>query len=621
MALRKNEAQSASMHERVDYKWIALSNTTLGVLMATINASIVLIALPTIFTGIKIDPLAPGNTSFLLWILMGYMVVTSTLLVSVGRISDMLGRVKMYNLGFAIFSFGSVLLFLTPSTGTAGALELIGFRLIQAVGGAFLFANSAAILTDAFPPNERGFGLGINQIAAIAGSVMGLVLGGVLAAVHWRLVFLVSVPFGIGGTIWAYLMLHETATIRQHQKLDIWGNVTFAAGLTIFLIGLTYGLMPYGSNSMGWTNPWVIGALAGGVILLILFAIIEVRTSDPMFRLELFKIRAFAAGNISAFLASVARGGLQFMLIIWLQGIWLPIHGYSFTETPLWAGIYMLPMMVGFLLAGPVSGYLSDRYGARPFATSGMIIAAITFILLTFLPANFSYLPFAVLLFFNGVGMGLFSSPNTSSIMSSVPPEHRGVASGMRATLQNSGMLFSMAVFFTIVIVGLSSHLPTALGTGLRHAGLPAGPAASIAHLPPTAALFSAFLGYNPMAHLLPPAVLNHLSAATRLHLLGHSFFPSLIAPPFMEGLRDAFFVSAAMSVVAAIASLLRGKQYFYEESAPAAMNGRASMAGSGASGSLVIENTQPAGNGQPDTRNEKPLKVAVSEIRTIDRQ
>jgi MFS family permease len=367
------------------------------------------------------------------------------------------------------------------------------------------------------------------------------------------------------------MALKETAVIREHQKLDIWGNITFAAGLTIFLVGLTYGLMPYGGNSMGWTNPWVDAALIGGVVLLLIFGFIETHVQEPMFRLELFKIRPFAAGNVSGLLASVARGGLQFMLILWLQGIWLPLHGYSYADTPLWAGIYMLPMMVGFLIAGPVSGYLSDRFGARPFSTGGMVIAALTFILLTFLPANFTYLPFAMLLFFNGVGMGLFSSPNTSSIMSSVPPEHRGVASGMRATLQNAGMLLSMSIFFTIVIVGLSQHLPSALNTGLTRAGLAHPYVAQVSHLPPTAALFSAFLGYNPMQHLLPPAALAHLSHTARATLLGHAFFPSLIAPPFMEGLRDAFFVSAGMAVVAALASLLRGGRYVHEEPAPAA--------------------------------------------------
>ncbi|MDQ2741486.1 MAG: MFS transporter [Chloroflexota bacterium] len=564
-------------------------------LMATINTSIVLIALPAIFTGIGINPLTPGNTSFLLWILMGYMVVTSTLLVTVGRISDMLGRVRMYTLGFAVFTVGSILLSLTPGTSSTGALEIIGFRIIQAVGASFLFANTAAILTDAFPADQRGLGLGVNQIAAIGGSVMGLILGGVLAAINWRLVFLVSVPFGLIGTVWAYLMLHETATIRHHQRLDIGGNVTFGAGLTVFLIGLTYGLLPYGGYSMGWTNPWVIAALAGGAALLILFAVIEVRTPDPMFRLELFKIRPFAAGNVSSLLASIARGGLQFMLIIWLQGIWLPLHGYSFAQTPLWAGIYMLPMMGGFLLAGPISGFLSDRYGARPFSTGGMALAGVTFILLTFLPADFRYLPFSALLFLNGVGMGLFSSPNTSSIMSSVPAEHRGVSSGMSATLLNTGMLLSMSVFFTIVIVGLSTSLPSTLLSGLVRAGLPASQAKIIAHLPPTAALFSAFLGYNPMAHLLPPAVLAHLSVGARAHLLGRSFFPGLIAPPFMSGLRDAFYFSAVISFLAGVASLLRGRRYIHGEEVTAPLPAGASLLGQEATPATEVSERKEA--------------------------
>src|SRR5579884_397039 len=557
--------------ESPHYKWIALSNTTLGILMASLNTSIVLIALPAIFNGLKINPLTPGNTSFLLWILMGYMVVTSTLLVTVGRISDMLGRVKMYTLGFAVFTTGSILLFLTPSTGTTGGIEMILFRVVQAVGAAFLFANSAAILTDAFPVNQRGFALGLNQVSAVAGSVAGLVLGGVLAAVQWRLVFMVSVPFGIVGTVWAFIALHETAKIRANQRLDPVGNVTFGVGLTVLLIGLTYGIMPYGGQPMGWTNPWVIFALVAGTALLLVFGYVETRVADPMFKLDLFKIRAFAAGNIAAWLGATARGGLQFMLIIWLQGIWLPIHGYAFSQTPLWAGIYMLPMMAGFLIAGPVSGWLSDHLGARPFTTGGMLVATVAFLLLTFLPASFSYAPFAILLLLIGVGMGLFASPNTSSVMSSVPPAQRGVSSGMLATVQNAGMLMSMAVFFTIVIVGLSATLPHTLGTGLLRAGLPAGAANGISHLPPTAALFSAFLGYNPMAHLLPPVLLSHLPATTQAHLLSRSFFPSLIAATFMDGLRLAFYVSAVMSAVAAVASLMRGRQYFHEVTTPSA--------------------------------------------------
>ena len=543
------------------YKWVALTNTTLGALMATIDSSIVLIALPAIFKGIGIDPLAPGESSYFLWLLLGYMVVTTTLLVTVGRISDMFGRVRLYNLGFAIFTVGSTLLAFTPGTGNTGALELIIFRLIQGVGAGFLFSNSAAILTDAFPPNQRGRALGINQIAAIAGSFIGLILGGILAAIDWRLVFLVSVPVGLAGTIWAYTMLRETATIRGSQKIDWIGNVTFAIGLTSLLLGITYGIEPYGDSPMGWGNPLVIGAIVLGVVLLAAFVWIELRVAkDPMFRLDLFKIRMFAAGNISGFLSALGRGGLQFMLIIWLQGIWLPLHGYSFEETPLWAGIYMTPLLVGFIVMGPISGYLSDRFGARLFSTAGMLVQAFGFIGLTFLPANFSYPVFAILLFILGCGSGLFASPNTSSVMSSVPPETRGVASGMRSTFQNGASLVSIGLFFSIVTAGLVATMPSTFFNGLTKYGVPADAATQIAHLPPTAALFGAFLGYNPIGQLLPPAVLSHISPANQAALLGKTFFPSLISAPFMDGLHAVFYISAALCLIAAGASLLRGK-------------------------------------------------------------
>jgi EmrB/QacA subfamily drug resistance transporter len=551
------------------YKWVALSNTTLGVLMASIDSSIVLISLPAIFNGIHINPLAPGETNYFLWLLLGYMVVTTTLLVTFGRISDMLGRVRMYNLGFLIFAIASILLWLTPGTGNTGAIELIVFRLIQGIGSGFLFANSAAIITDAFPANQRGLALGINQIAAILGSVIGLILGGILAYFDWRLVFLVSVPVGIVGAIWAFVMLREIATIREHQKIDWPGNITFAIGLTILLLGITYGIEPYGSSPMGWGSPLVIGMLACGVVLLAAFIVIELHTEDPMFRLELFKIRAFAAGNISSFLASIARGGLQFMLIIWLQGIWLPLHGYDYAVAPLWAGIYLLPLLIGFVLMGPMSGWLSDRFGARFFSTAGLLIQAAGFLLLTILPANFSYIWFALIIFMLGLGQGMFSSPNTSSIMSSLPPEQRGAGSGMRATFQNAGSLASIGIFFSIVIAGLASSLPHTLFGGLTSAGVPAPVANQIGHLPPTSALFAAFLGYNPMANLLPASVLHALPAARQATLLGHSFFPNLISPPFLLGLHGAFYLSATMCVIAAAASFLRGRRYIHGQDTP----------------------------------------------------
>jgi EmrB/QacA subfamily drug resistance transporter len=552
------------------YKWVALSNTTLGTLMAGIDSTIVLIALPAIFVGLKVNPLAPDETTYLLWVLMGYMVITATLLVSFGRLSDIFGRVRFYNLGFVIFTVGSILLSLVPNTGNAGAMEVIIFRLVQAIGGGFLFANSAAILTDAFPSSERGMALGLNQVAFIGGSLIGLILGGFLAAINWRLVFLINVPIGIAGTIWAYLKLQETGVLTKTRGLDLAGNTTFGTGLTILLVAMTYGIMPYGHSPMGWTSPLVQGGLVAGLVLLVAFVFIEMRVKDPMFRLNLFRIRMFSAGNVSGFLYSVARGGLMFMLIIWLQGIWLPLHGYNFEVTPLWAGIYMAPMMVGFFLMGPLSGWLSDRFGSRGFATGGMLLTMVGFLLLAAQPANFSYVPFMLILVLSGFGMGMFASPNMTAIMNSVPAEYRGVASGMRATIQNSGTLLSMSVFFSIVIIGLASKLPPVLYSGLVAKGIPPAVASQTANLPPTGALFAAFLGYNPMQQLLPPAVLANLPAATRNLILGKEFFPSLMAPAFMASLRITFYGAAAMSLVAAAASLLRGEKYIHNvEEAP----------------------------------------------------
>jgi len=549
----------------LDYKWIALSNTTLGMLMATINASILLIALPDIFRGIHVDPLAPGNTSYLLWLILGFLVVTAVLLVSLGRLGDIYGRARMFTLGFAVFTFFSVLLSVTWMHGSAGALWLIVMRVGQGVGGALLFANSNAILTDAFPREQRGLALGVNSIAAIAGSFLGLVLGGVLAPVMWRLVFLVSVPVGIVGTVWSASKLQDLSE-RKPAKIDWWGNLTLAIGLVSVMIGITYGIQPYGGHTMGWTSPLVLSTLLGGVAVLIVFCVIELRVAEPMFHLDLFRIRAFTAGNLATLLAAMGRGGLQFILIIWLQGIWLPRHGYAFSQTPLWAGIYMLPLIAGFLIAGPASGYLSDRYGARPFATGGMLVAAASFALLIVLPVDFSYVWFALILFLNGVGMGLFASPNSAGVMNSLPPSQRGAGAGMLATFQNSAMVLSIGVFFSLMIVGLAADLPSALHTGLVAHGVPAADATRISHLPPVASLFAAFLGYNPIQRLLGPALLHHLPAAQAAALTGRSFFPQLMTSPFSSALSTAFTFSFIACLVAAAASWLRGGKYHYEE-------------------------------------------------------
>jgi MFS family permease len=578
------------------YKWVALSNTTLSMTMATIDASIVIIAMPAIFRGIHLNPLAPGNISYLLWMIMGYLLVQSVLVVTLGRLGDMFGRVKIYNLGFVVFTLASIALSLDPLLGGAGALWLIGWRVVQAFGGAMLMANSAAILTDAFPANKRGMALGINQIAGISGQFIGLLLGGLLAAWDWRAVFWVNVPIGVFGTVWAYRSLREIATTRR-GSIDWAGNVTFFLGAGILLAAITYGIQPYGGHATGWTNPWVFGGLAGGVGLLIIFGIIETKIAEPMFRMSLFRIRAFAAGNAASLMGAIARGGLQFMLVIWLAGIWLPLHGYNFIVTPLWAGIYMLPLTAGFLIAGPISGALSDRYGPRPFATAGLLLGACAFTGLMLLPVNFSFWVFALIIFCNGLGSGLFASPNTSAIMSSVPAWHRGAASGMRSTFQNSGMSLSIGIFFSLMIAGLANTLPRTLSAGLRAQGVPASVAAHVANLPPVSTLFSALLGYNPVHNLLAPSgVLAKLPAHNAAVLTGNKFFPNLISGPFHHGLIIVFSAAIAMSLGGALISLLRGRQFYYDESSAVTKRPGDALPATADDGVVVAPPPQPEG-------------------------
>ncbi|HKF78039.1 MAG TPA: MFS transporter [Candidatus Dormibacteraeota bacterium] len=543
---------------KLEYKWIALINTTIGMLMASINQTIVMIGLPAIFSGLRVDPLAPGASSLLIWIMIGNAAVTTMLLVSFGRLADMFGRVRLYNLGFVVFTVGSLLCALTPSTGTTGALELIGFRVVQAVGGAMVFSNSVAILTDAFPLSQRGLSLGINQIAFIGGNVIGVVLGGLVAAINWRLDFLISVPVGVVGSIWAFRALREIG-VHEVQPPDWLGNVTFALGLLALVFGLTEALMPFGASSMGWSNPTVLASLALGVLLLSVFVLVESRVPYPMFNLALFRIRGFLCGNIAAFLFSLARGGLQFMLIIWLQGIWLPLHGVRYEDTPLQAGIDIMPMMVGFVICGPLGGWLSDRYGARVLATVGILIAGLAAALLTTLPADFNLVEFAGYLMLMGAGMGLFSAPNTSQIMGSLPAEHRGSGAGMRATVLTAGMTASQAVFFTIVIGSLSRTLGPRLSLGAAAAGMPAQMAQVLASLPAGAAIFAALLGYNPIVHLVPAPLLASLPPPISARVSDPHFFAGLLAQPFVEGIHTALAVCLVMCAAAGAASVLRG--------------------------------------------------------------
>ena len=540
------------------YKWTALFVVTLGMLMATIDSSIVLIAMPAIFKGIGLDPLQPGNSFYLLWMILGFLVVTSVLVVSLGRLGDMYGRVRIYNAGFAIFTVFSALLSITWMHGHAAGLWLIIMRLFQALGAAMLMANSSAILTDAFPRDQRGLAMGVNQAAAFSGTFIGLIVGGLLAPFDWRLIFLVSVPVGLLGTVWGYTRLRELGE-RHRSHVDWRGNATFAVGMVLVMVGLTYGIEPYRGHTMGWTSPVVLGCVGVGVATLVSFALMERRVATPMFRLQLFSIRAFTAGIIASFLAALSRGGLMFTLIIWLQGIWLPLHGYSFDRTPLWAGIAMVPLTIGMLISGPLSGYLSDRFGARPFATGGMLGTAVCFGLLEALPVNFSYWVFGTLLFFTGLSMAAFGSPNRAGVMNALPSEHRGAGSGMNTTFQNSAQVFSIGLFFTLLIVGLSSSLSTNLYAGLVAHGVSASAATTASHLPPIATLFAAFLGVNPIAHLLGPAALSSLSAAQQATLVGRGFFPHLIGASFRSGLHAALDFAIVASLLAAAASWVRG--------------------------------------------------------------
>ncbi|MCV7109729.1 MFS transporter [Mycolicibacterium setense] len=566
------QAETADRRKRMDhdhpfYKWVVLSNTTLGILLASINASIVLISLPAIFRGIGLNPLAPGNVSYLLWMLMGYLVVTAVLVVPFGRLGDMYGRVRIYNLGFVVFTVAAIALSFDPFQLGGGAIWLIGWRVVQGVGGAMLMASSSAILTDAFPANQRGMALGTNMVAAVAGSFLGLLIGGFLSEWHWKAVFWVGVPIGILGTIWSYRSLKELG-VRTAGRLDWAGTLTFGLGLTVLLIGITYGIQPYGDATTGWTSPWVLGSIAVGLLLLVAFCIVELKVSSPMVDIRLFKSAAFGMGNLAGLMSSVGRGGLQFMLIIWLQGIWLPLHGYSFESTPLWAGIYLLPVTIGFLVAAPIAGSLSDRIGARPLTVGGMLLMAATFVALLLIPVNFDYWVFAILVFLNGLGGGIFTAPNTAAIMSSVPADQRGAASGVRSTFFNAGNSLSIGIFFSLMIVGLANTLPAALTSGLTQQGVSASVAQDVANLPPVGSLFAAFLGYNPMAELLAPYDALHQPGVNADVITGQTFFPQLITEPFHSGLTVVFTAAAVMMVIGAVASMFSAGRYGTEAGA-----------------------------------------------------
>jgi len=550
----------------LEYKWTAMTTVFIATLIGSINMMIILIAIPAIFNGININPL--NSFPYLLWILMGYMLVVAILLLSFGRLSDMYGRVKMFQYGFLIFTVGSVLLYLTPSTGDAGALEIIIFRMIQAVGGALFMANSGAILADAFSSDERGKALGINTVAGMSGNILGLILGGTLAVFNWRYIFLVSVPFGLIGTILSFYKLKELSIKAIKTKLDVWGNLTFVLGITLMLIGVTYGLIPYGNNPMGWNNPWVIASLSIGLISLILFPIIETRVESPMFDLNLFKIKSFTFGVLATLLSGLARGGAMILIIILLQGIWLPLHGYSYASTPFWAGVYLIPLIMGMIVMAPISGILSDKYGPRWIATSGMALVTLSFLLLIVIPTNFSYIELGLILLLMGIGNGMFGSPNNASIMNSVKAEDRGIASGMMFTMFNTATPISIAIFFTIIVIGLTQRFPEAMTSSLTSIGA-VQLAPLLSNIPPTAALFSALLGYNPVAGILPtlpPSLVALIPHSTINTITSTTWFPSTLEIAFIPSLKISFYIAAIIAAIAAILSALRGEKYIHKE-------------------------------------------------------
>ena len=554
----------AAAHDRR----VALSVTTVGILAATLNSSILLISLPAIFRGLGLDPLAPQNISYLLWMLMGFLLVTAVLVVTFGRLGDQYGRAKLFNLGFLIFTVGSIGCALVPNGGGAGALEIIIWRIVQGVGGAMVMANSTAIITDAFPADRRGFALGVNQVSALAGSFMGLIIGGLLSEWDWRAVFWVSVPIGVWGTWMGYRTLHDKPRDRSRKiVVDWWGNLAFGVGLVVLLIGITYGLQPYGGHTMGWTSPLVLTGLIAGVALLVAFVVIEGHVAEPMVDMKLFRIRAFAAGQAVNLLAAMSRGGLQFMLIIWLQGIWLPLHGYKFVDTPLWAGIYMVPLTLGFLVAGPASGALSDRLGARTFATGGLLLSAATFAGLIALPADFNYVVFADAAGAQRHRHGADGGPELGRHHERRPGHlPRGRLGRPRHRHERRHGALARRVLHAD---GRRAGQPAAGGDERTAWCTPASPRPRPRppRTPPRSGiLFAAFLGGNPIQELVP-----HASPAVAAHIYGGSFFPSLISAPFRHGLAIAFTASIIMLLIAAGASLLRGAKYVHDDSVDSA--------------------------------------------------
>ncbi len=477
----------------MEYKWVVLTVTTVGIFMATLDSSIVVVGLPEVVSELKTDILVG------VWIITIYRLMITILLVTVGRIADMHGRVRLYNMGFAVFTIGSLL------SGLAFSPEqLLFFRLVQGTGAALLFVNSVAIVTDAFTGPELGKGIGINQVAINAGTITGYVLSGVLIGLFtWRAIFLVNVPIGIFGTYWSRKRLKEIARPKTGARFDALGAVTFSSSVTFLLLGLTLG---------GITSPLTLALLGVSALLMLVFFLVERRKPQPVMDLSLFKIRLFTTGNVANLLSGLAFAALAFVMSLYFQ----LVRGYD----PVGTGIALIPLDATLIVVGPVSGWLSDKWGARGLSTAGLIVASGGFFLLSGISGSTSYATVLFWLAIIGLGIGLFRSPNASSVMGSVPADERGVASGIRATIINTSIVASIP-----------------LSVGLMTSDIP----------------------YNRLVGLISPTGLHAQVLVSGADL-----------PSFIAGIQHALLGFAVITLASALFSVLRGSRSLSNASAPA---------------------------------------------------
>jgi EmrB/QacA subfamily drug resistance transporter len=424
---------SMIFNKKDNYKWFALSCTTLGTFLSTVNGTTLTVALPVISKDLH------SSLQTIMWTMMIYMLAITVLVPSIGRVADIIGRKKLYVAGFAVFTCSSLLCGIVNSGG-----QLVAARLIQAVGGSLMLATSTAIVADAFPASELGTALGINGMVIAVGAVIGPILGGVFTSWNWRMVFFFNFPLGIIGTIWAWLQLRETVKLPHGQRFDWQGTLLFTIGLSLILMDLSFGDMA------GWLSPYILTGIIGGILLLVVFIHVETRVDQPMLDLTLFKQRLLAAAYASNFLNGVARGAVSFLMIFFFQIIW--------SKPPLQAGFMLIPFALAMMVVAPISGYLSDRYGSRGLSSLGLAVSAIGLLGLTQLQysTHVGLVMFWMVLM--GLGSGFFFSPNTNAIMGAVSPERRGIAAGTRTMMNNAGTLVSMAMVLALISSSMSAQ-------------------------------------------------------------------------------------------------------------------------------------------------------------------